>query len=332
MENEKMPVSGREIGIITTEINELWRQAQSMALTYAVEIGRRLVEAKSVLKFGEWGKWLSKNVSFSQSAANSFMQLFEEYGSSQITLFGAVSNSQTLGNLPYSKALALLAIPSEEREDFAKEVNADELSVRELKKVIAERDAALKDAARANAEKAELEKMAANAKAAQCAAEESAKSADELRTKVERLEKDLEKSSENARKLKDKLKRAESDPKLPPEMLQKLKDEARAEADGELESKVKKELEAAQKAAALAEEKRIAAEKEARAASERLAQAERQLKTANPEVTAFKTLFEQMQDSAKKLLVMIAKISAEDEKTANALRGAMRAFGESLGK
>lgn len=332
MENEKMPVSGREIGIITSEINELWRQAQSMALTYAVEIGRRLVEAKSVLKFGEWGKWLSKNVSFSQSAANSFMQLFEEYGSSQITLFGAVSNSQTLGNLPYSKALALLAIPSEEREDFAKEVNADELSVRELKKVIAERDAARKEAEEARLEKERLEKLADEARAAQKAAEASASGADELRSKVKGLEAELSKSAESAKKMREKLRAAEKDPKVPKETLDKLRDEARAEVSGEVEAKMKDELEAARKAASEADAQRLAAEKEARAAAERLAQAQKQLKTANPDVTAFKTLFEQIQDGAKKLRVIIAKISAEDEQTANALKGAMRAFGESLGK
>ena len=79
----------REIGVITAEIKDLCRQAQTMALLFAVEIGRRLEEAKRALPYGAWGDWLKSEVEFSQSTANNFMRLFEEYGSSQISIFGA---------------------------------------------------------------------------------------------------------------------------------------------------------------------------------------------------------------------------------------------------
>ena len=339
MENSKMPVSGREIGVIVGEINELWRQAQSMALTYAVEIGRRLVEAKSVLKHGEWGKWIAENVSFSQSAANSFMQLFEEYGSAQITLFGAVSNSQTLGNLPYSKALALLAVPSEEREKFAEEVHAEDISVRDLKKAIAERNEAVKKAEAAEKARAEYEKQAAEAKAArdeaeakaaQYATEANVELVEELRTKLQISETGMREAAEHAHELRAKLEEAEKNPKVPEEMLESLRKTVRAEVRGEIGAQMQTELEAAKKALEDAEAKRLAAEKESRAAAEKLSQAEKQLKTASPDVTAFKTLFEQLQDDAKKLRVLIAKISAEDEQTAGKLKGALASFGESL--
>jgi len=91
MENQiTQPV--REIEVVTAEIKEIKRQAQNMALMYAIEIGRRLVEAKSVLPHGKWGEWLKCEVNFSQATANNFMKLFEEYGSAQISIFGAVSN------------------------------------------------------------------------------------------------------------------------------------------------------------------------------------------------------------------------------------------------
>ena len=110
----------RSIEVVTDEIKSLVSSAQSVMLGYAVEIGRRLVEAKDLLPHGEWGKWLREKVEFSQSSANNFMKLFEEYGDRQFTLFGAaVSNSQTFGNLSYTKALRLLAVPGEEREEFA---------------------------------------------------------------------------------------------------------------------------------------------------------------------------------------------------------------------
>ena len=147
MEQNKITVAGtaspsRDIAVVTAEIKELNRQAQKMALVYAVEIGRRLCEAKEMLEHGEWGKWLKEEVDFSQSTANNCMKLFREYGAEQITLFGAVTNSQAFENLPYTKALQLLAIPAEEREEFAREVGADELSSRELAAVIKERDEA----------------------------------------------------------------------------------------------------------------------------------------------------------------------------------------------
>ena len=100
--NASAPV--REIGVITQEIRQLCQQAQATALMYIVEIGRRLVEAKGTLQHGEWGGWLENEVGFSQSTAENYMRLFEEYGASQITIFGASVDSQTFAKLPYSKA------------------------------------------------------------------------------------------------------------------------------------------------------------------------------------------------------------------------------------
>lgn len=128
----------RTIETITGEIKAL----QTNTLACAIEIGRRLVEAKEMLPHGEWGKWLVSEVDFSHSQANNLMKLFEEYGSPQNALFGAELNSQTFGNLSYSKALKLLAVPAEEREEFVKENPVDDMSTRELEKAIAERDAA----------------------------------------------------------------------------------------------------------------------------------------------------------------------------------------------
>ena len=143
MENEmeiiNKDVPAREIKAITAEIWELRHQAQCMALHYAVEIGRRLDEAKRALKHGEWGDWLQNEVEFSKSSAYNFMKLYYEYGSCEALLSGDESKFQSIGNLPYSKALLLLAVPSEEREEFAEQVHADSLSASELKRAIADR-------------------------------------------------------------------------------------------------------------------------------------------------------------------------------------------------
>ena len=154
--NASVPV--REIGVITQEIRQLCQQAQATALMYIVEIGRRLVEAKGALPHGEWGGWLKNEVGFSQSTAENYMRLFEEYGASQITIFGASVDSQTFAKLPYSKALALLAVEREEREKFAEEIGAEDLSVKELKAAIAERDAEKKRNAELEDKLEELDK------------------------------------------------------------------------------------------------------------------------------------------------------------------------------
>ncbi len=153
---EKM-VENRTLQVITTEIKTIHAQAQQMILNYSIEIGRRLTEAKSLLEHGEWGTWLKEEVAFSKSTANNLMRLYEEYGASQFCLFGAEAKSQTLGDLPYTKALKLIALPEEEREEFAKEHNVSELSTRDLDKLLKEREQALAETEEAQAEKAKIQ-------------------------------------------------------------------------------------------------------------------------------------------------------------------------------
>lgn len=43
------------LDIVATEIRMLKTQAANMALSYAIEIGRCLTEAKAMVRHGEWG-------------------------------------------------------------------------------------------------------------------------------------------------------------------------------------------------------------------------------------------------------------------------------------
>lgn len=124
--------------IIAIEINSIKEQTRNIVLHNSIEIGRKLVEAKSLLPYGEWGKWLEKSVSYSQRTANDLMRIFNEYGSSQITFLGDNLNSQTYANLSYSNALALLGLPSDTREKFVEENNVEDMSAREVKRAIDE--------------------------------------------------------------------------------------------------------------------------------------------------------------------------------------------------
>ena len=138
--SEQMEVV-RTVEVIAAEINAL----TATMLTNVIEIGRRMVEAKQLLPHGEFGPWLKANTPYGTSTANNYMRLFEAYGSEQNSLFGAELNCQTFGNLNYSKALALLELPAEEREEFVKTNDVEAMSTRELQKVIKERDEARRE-------------------------------------------------------------------------------------------------------------------------------------------------------------------------------------------
>ena len=319
--NASVPV--REIGVITQEIRQLCQQAQATALMYIVEIGRRLVEAKGALPHGEWGGWLKNEVGFSQSTAENYMRLFEEYGASQITIFGASVDSQTFAKLPYSKALALLAVEREEREKFAEEIGVEDLSVKELKAAIAERDAEKKRNEELEDKLAELDKARADAEAA-------AAGVDDLKAKVAELEKSLVAEREAARKAKDSLKKAKENPEIPQDKLDAIKKEAEETAKKAAEESTEKELAELRDKLKDAEEAKTKADKDKADAERNLAEAERRLKTASPEVNAFKVMFENLQESANKCLKQIDKVKATDPESAERLTMALKAFAERL--
>lgn len=292
----------RDIKTVTTEIRTLHRQAQCMVLGYAIEIGRRLKEAKAMLDHGQWGPWLREEVDFSQSSANNFMRIFEEYGARQVSLFGD-ANSQALGNLPYTHALRLLALPAEERESFAEEHHAEELSTRELEKLIRERDEARR------AEQDAQEKAAAADKA-RAAAEELAKGAEDARRDELAAAERLKNAQAAAKQAKAELKALRENPVIPAEVLEKLRAE---------------EAERAAETAQQETARRVAeAEKAAQESARRAEQAERQLAAADPEVATFKAWFRAVQDDFARMQETHAQVT--DPAKADKLRAAVRAL------
>lgn len=204
-------VNTRDIEVIAAEINNIKEQTRIMVLNNSIEIGRRLVEAKSIIQHGQWGRWLEESVNYSQRTANNLMRIFEEYGSNQISLFGT-SNSQAFANLNYSQAVALLGIPDiDEREAFIKENNVEDMSSRELQQVIKAKEKAEK-------EKEEAIKLAEELKLKSKQIEqEKAKLESDIRIKEE----SLKVSKENIDKLQDTLEREREGAKLEANKLNK---------------------------------------------------------------------------------------------------------------
>lgn len=232
-------VNTRDIEIIAAEINNIKEQTKIMVLNNSIEIGRRLVEAKSIIQHGQWGRWLEESVNYSQRTANNLMRIFEEYGSNQISLFGA-SNSQAFANLSYSQAVALLGIQDvEEREAFIKENNVEDMSSRELQQVIKAKEKAEK-------EKEEALKLAKDLKEkAQKIEQEKAVLESDIRVKEE----SLKVSKENIDKLQDTLEREREGAKLEANKLNKsIKDikkqlkEAKGTGDNEEIERLQGEL------------------------------------------------------------------------------------------
>lgn len=321
----------RSIEVVTDEIKSLVSSAQSVMLGYAVEIGRRLVEAKDLLPHGEWGKWLREKVEFSQSSANNFMKLFEEYGDRQFTLFGAaVSNSQTFGNLSYTKALRLLAVPGEEREEFAEEHDVGNISVRELDRVIKERDEAVKRAEAA--EKEALEAAAAEAKVSD--AEERVAELEEL---LQKKNDELCAAAEKAKKaesetaaLEAKIGEMKKNPNVPKAVLDRIEKEAKERAAQEAKAnaeksaeKSRKEIEALAAAKAEAERKLSEAREEAEAMRKKV-------ETADPDAIRFRTLFDSFQATGHELKNTVEKIRERNAALADKFSAALVAVAKQM--
>lgn len=59
---------------LVSEIRMITEQTKQVVLFNSIEIGRRLTEAKAMVKRGTWGTWLKERVDYSQRTANNFMR------------------------------------------------------------------------------------------------------------------------------------------------------------------------------------------------------------------------------------------------------------------
>lgn len=128
----------RPLSAITEEIQFYKAQAGQCI----VEIGKRLLEAKEQLPHGQWEAWLEKSVEFTPRTAQNFMKIASEFA----------PKTKPVSFLPYTKLLALLQLPPEEREEFiaephtvnGREKTVDEMTKRELQAAIKEKNEAVK--------------------------------------------------------------------------------------------------------------------------------------------------------------------------------------------
>lgn len=305
------PVEGRTIETITDEILDAKRTGGEAILT----IGRCLIEAKDMLPHGEWLPWLNERVEFSERTARNFMRLAREW-----------TNRQTLADLGAAKALTLLALPAEEREQFVEEHNVIDMSARQLKEAIRERDEAWKaaeaakaDASAAEQARAKMEADMAVVNASLAAAREEKQKADQ---EAARLENEL--AALKARPVEVAVETV-----VDPEAIEKAKAEAVAE--------IKAKLDKAREAKAKADEKRKQAEASVEILKKTLENMERNEKKAalssDKDVAQFEVLFNQGQELANKMRGLLLKARGrEDLSAAQGMERAMKALAEAVGR
>lgn len=305
------PVEGRTIETITDEILDAQRRGGEAILT----IGRCLIEAKEMLPHGEWLPWLNEKVAYSERTAQNFMAVARRY-----------SNPQTLADLGMAKALALLALPDSERDEFVQDHNVIDMSARQLKQALKERD--------------EARKAAEAAKADASAAEQArAKMAEDMRATQNLLESaraDADSAGSRARALEEKLRMLQEQPVevavetvVDPEALEK----ARAEAIAEMQAKLDK----AKEAKAKADEKRKRAEASVEILKKSLENMERNEKKAtlgaDKDVAQFEVLFNQGQELANKMRGLLLKARGrEDPSAAQGMEKALKALANAIGR
>ena len=322
-------VPERDLTIIEGEILFYKRQAgQSI-----IEIGKRLTEAKEQLEHGEWLVWLREKVDISERHAQNFMRIAKEY-----------ANTKSLADLGAAKALALLALPVSEREGFAAEkheVNGiektvEEMTSRELKQAIAERDNALKS----------MEDMKARMETAEQSREKMEQDMAQLRELSRRAKETAEQKTQELAEAERELKELREKPvdvavqDAAPEQLA----QARAEAEKEAGERYREYLEGKEKEIKELEEDLRKANEQAEKAGEKLQAAERAAKEAkdaaakaskmaqvngNENMVKFSVLFRQAQDIVNQ---MAGTVEKEGEENQGKMKAALNALAQAIGK
>jgi len=315
MENIALQTTAR----LAAEIRVIKEQTARQLLSSFVEIGKRLEEAKALVDHGEWGRWLEENVNYSQSTAQYMMKIYREYGSGQMDLSGRTP-MEIFGNLTYTQAVALFALPEPERVEFVDTHDVTSMSTRELQRAIAEEKAlresaeekaiAADDRARKSEEENEqLSDALMNLEKSLNYQKDRAKAAENNLSEVRAsLAESIQKEKNRAQRLEQQ--RAELQAELqalkdtPPE----LTDEQREEIERQIEQKYADRINQLTIDAddAKAQQAAIAAEKEA---------LERRMQQENDkDLQKFQTLFERLQIDFANLVELADLIGGERRK------------------
>lgn len=305
------PAGERDIETITGEILDAKRAGGEAILT----IGRCLIEAKDMLSHGEWRSWLEERVEFSERSAQRFMRLAREW-----------SNPTALSDLGATKALTLLALPPEEREQFMEENNVIDMSARQLEQAIKERDEA----------RAAAEHAAADQRAAEQARDKMAEDMRLLNAAMASAQDAKELAEQESARLEAELADLKARPvEVAVETVvdQAAVDKARADAIAEMQAKLDKAKEAAYKARDKQKQAEAAVEVMKRSMEERAKAEKKAAMAGDKDLAQFEVFFEQVQETANKMQGLLIKARGrEDKAAAQGMEKALRALAGAIGR
>lgn len=303
-------VQERSLPVIASEIHQIERTVYGVAMDGAIQIGEKLKEAQGMVPAGEWVKWLSENLNYSQRQAYNFMEIASKYGDSNSPYF----NLQTSASLSISKALELLRLPDEEVENFAETHDIENESVRSLKDQISQLKKE-KTEAEERAREAEQASSSVNDEEVAKLREREQELEQSVRNTLEResdLQIKLDKAKEDLKKAKTKLKESEAakDEEIQDRLAKEsaeLKEKAKADAHAEAEEELQKQKE---QISHLTEQvEKLEAEK---------------AKLSNTSLMEFKVMVDQLQDVYFKINDLITEQNERDPELGLKMQNALQ--------
>lgn len=317
--------------VIVTRILQSKELAMNTFFQCALNIGQQLLEAKKIIKHGEWTNWLKERVQFSERTAQNYMKIYKETEKNGSPLL----KTQAFADLGYSQVIEILSLPGDMQEEFLTMHEAKEMSSREIKKAVAEMKAQNETLM------AQLKTMEKDREDVLKAKEQQEKAVSTLRAEVKQLEhdkrtaaelknKELEVAIEKAIKgTEKKIATAEKRSADLQAQLDKIAEAHTAELE-KLKAKAEKEKEA------LIQKKEKELQKKTESFNDQLMKMQESLDSAekakhdaeakaaiNEDIVKCKVLMQNIQDTCKETAQILTRLESIDKTLSQQLRNTL---------
>jgi vacuolar-type H+-ATPase subunit I/STV1 len=114
-------------------LNEQVIQSRNQTLIYAARAGAKMLEAKQLVGYGNFIKWLQDNVTITREYATNYMKLAKEYPQ---LLNDQTANQSAIQSLDVTKAIALITAPDDVKQTVMLSLeNGETVTVSDIKKL-----------------------------------------------------------------------------------------------------------------------------------------------------------------------------------------------------
>lgn len=135
------------------KLGEQARMYSEAVMMNLFQLGRVLIEAKSLCQRGEWGNWLKQHTDMSDRSAQNIMGIYRRFG-----------NRPAFAEIDKAKLFSMLALPEGKEEQFVSENNVADMTSREVAAAVKQaREEARAEIDRANQARLDAERRAEEA-------------------------------------------------------------------------------------------------------------------------------------------------------------------------